>query len=120
MVVQTYDLENYQEAFAAWLDGMLPPDDEDAFNNLFSDSQELQELLDANDQISETFEQIVADGYELPEELLMDFDIPQIDEILPYDEDSYEQFEDYSDSFDENDPNGDVSESFFEEGLDLL
>lgn len=125
MVVQTYDLDSYQETFAAWLDGMLPSDDEDAFNSLFSTNMDLQELLDANDQIDESFEQMIDNGYELPEELSMDFELPQIDsdfdeEVLPYDEDSYEEFEDNSDSLSEDEPNENVSDSFFEEDLDLL
>lgn len=124
MIEQTYDLDSYQETFAAWLDGMLPPAEEDAFKELFSTNSELQDLLDANDQIDENFEQMIDDGYELPEEFLVDFELPQIafesDEVLPYDEDSYEDFEDNSDSFCEDRQDEDVSDSFFEEDMDLL
>lgn len=124
MIEQTYDLDSYQETFAAWLDGMLPPDEEDAFKELFSTNSELQDLLDANDQIDENFEQMIDDGYELPEEFLVDFELPQIafesDEVLPYDEDSYEDFEDNSDSFCEDNQDEDVSDSFFEEDMNLL
>ena len=62
------------------------------------------EILDANDQVDDYYESLVDGGYEIPEELDTDFDLPY---ISPADEDddiySYEDIEPYDDSSDSHD-----------------
>lgn len=80
-------MENYsyplvtEENFAAWLDGTLSPDEESLFLEKNSNNKDFQELLDANDQVDESYETMVEDGYELPEEFKTDFDIPVVYDI---------------------------------------
>ena len=39
---------------------------------------EMQEIMEANDQLDETYEALVEDGYELPADIMADFIIPQV------------------------------------------
>lgn len=70
-----------EETFAAWLDGMLSPEEESDLLREMAGNEELQEILDANDQVEETFEEMVENGYELPEELDEDFALPFIEDF---------------------------------------
>lgn len=86
-----------EETIAAWLDGMLSAEDESLFLEECTNNADIQELLDANDQVDESFEEMIENGYELPDEFRSDFDIPKIysgsadgdeyvyDEVVPYD-----------------------------------
>ena len=62
------------------------------------------DVIDANDQVDDYYESLVDGGYEIPEELDTDFDLPY---ISPADEDddiySYEDIEPYDDSSDSHD-----------------
>ena len=94
-----------EETFAAWLDGALSSEQEAMFLDTCSHNEELQELLDANDQVEEDYENLVESGIVLPSEFEGDFDIPQIldtsndeeiqsyDQIEPYEEDEEDGFE---------------------------
>ena len=87
-----------EETFAAWLDGMLSPEEEREFMNECAHNAEIQELLDANDQVEDSYEHLMDNGYELPDELNGDFHIPDIyeaeDEVEPYvDVDEVEPYE---------------------------
>lgn len=73
--VTSFDVEN---TFSSWLDGTLSPAEEAAFMNFCASNPEMQEILEANDQLDETYEMLVEDGYELPEEIMADFIIPQV------------------------------------------
>lgn len=97
-----------EETFAAWLDGAMSSEQEAMFLDACSHNEDLQELLDANDQIEEDYENFVESGVVLPSEFEADFDIPQIininndEELYPYDQiEPYEQ--DDEDDFEEAD-----------------
>lgn len=94
-----------EETFAAWLDGAMSSEQEAMFLDACSHNEDLQELLDANDQIEEDYENLVESGIVLPSELETDFDIPQItdtsndeelysdDQIEPYEQDDEDDFD---------------------------
>lgn len=67
-----------EETFAAWLDGTLSYEHENLFLEFCSNNKELQDLLDANDQIDEDYENMIDVGYDLPYEFNSDFEIPSI------------------------------------------
>lgn len=93
-----------ENLFSAWLDGNMTPDEEEAFMDMCADDPAMGEILDANDQVDDYYENLVDGGYEIPEELDTDFDLPY---ISPADEDddiySYEDIEPYEDSSDSHD-----------------
>lgn len=98
-----------EETFAAWLDGMLSPEEEREFMNECAHNAEIQELLDANDQVEDSYEHMMDNGYELPDELNGDFHIPEIyeteDEVEPYvDVDEVEPYEVDDDDYDDSVP----------------
>ena len=85
-----------EELFAAWLDGTLSPGEESRFMDMAAGSEEIKELMEANDQTEETYENMMTDGYEMPEELQDDFELPYIgdnDDIEPYDGEPYDDDE---------------------------
>ena len=83
--VTSFDVEN---TFSSWLDGTLSPEEEAAFMNFCASNPEMQEIMEANDQLDETYEMLVEDGYELPEEMMDGFIFPQVEnnEVYSYDE----------------------------------
>ena len=106
-----------EELFAAWLDGTLSPGEESRFMDMAAGSEEIQELMEANDQTEETYENMMTDGYEMPEELQDDFELPYIgdnDDIEPYDDDETsddQAEEDYCDTdADEEDSESDAAQ----------
>ena len=93
-----------EETFAAWLDGTMSYEQESKFLDTCSNNKELQELLDANDQIDEDYENMIEIGYDLPYEFSLDFEIPQINNISENDEIySDEQIEPYEQDGDNSD-----------------
>ena len=105
-----------ENIFAAWLDGTLTPEEDAAFMEQCAASQELRDILDANDQVDEYYEDMVEGGYELPEELSSDFDLPYIagdaddanGDIYPYDE--MEPYEDEDNDGGYGDADDDLAE----------
>ena len=89
-----FDVEN---TFSAWLDGTLSQEEEKSFMDFCASNSDMQEIMEANDQLDETYESIVEDGYELPQEILDDFVIPQI-EANNEDFYSYEELTDINDT----------------------
>lgn len=89
-----FDVEN---TFSAWLDGTLSQEEEKSFMDFCASNSDMQEIMEANDQLDETYESIVEDGYELPQEILDDFVIPQI-ETNNEDFNSYEELTDINDT----------------------
>ena len=85
--VTSFDVEN---TFSSWLDGTLSPEEEAAFMIFCASTPEMQEIMEANDQLDETYEALVEDGYELPAEMMDDFIFPQVEnnEVYSYDEQS--------------------------------
>lgn len=83
--VTSFDVEN---TFSSWLDGTLSPEEETAFMNFCASNPEMQEIMEANDQLEETYETLVEDGYELPEEMMDGFIFPQVEDndVYSYDE----------------------------------
>ena len=83
--VTSFDVEN---TFSSWLDGTLSPEEEAAFMIFCASTPEMQEIMEANDQLDETYEALVEDGYELPAEMMDDFLFPQVEnnEVYSYDE----------------------------------
>lgn len=67
-----------EETFAAWLDGMLSPEEEKTFVEVCASNADMQEILDANDAVDYVYEDIVGNGYDLPECLLVDFELPYL------------------------------------------
>ena len=56
--VTSFDVEN---TFSSWLDGTLSPEEEAAFMNFCASNLEMQEIMEANDQLDETYETLVED-----------------------------------------------------------
>ena len=83
--LNSFDMEN---TFSSWLDGTLSPEEEAAFMNFCASNLEMQEIMEANDQLDETYEALVEYGYELPAEMMDDFIFPQVEnnEVYSYDE----------------------------------
>ena len=83
--LNSFDMEN---TFSSWLDGTLSPEEEAAFMIFCASTPEMQEIMEANDQLDETYEALVEDGYELPAEMMDDFIFPQVEnnEVYSYDE----------------------------------
>lgn len=83
--VTSFDVEN---TFSSWLDGTLSLEEEAAFMHFCASNPEMQEIMDANDQLDETYEMLVEDGYELPEEMMDGFIFPQVEDndVYSYDE----------------------------------
>lgn len=83
--VTSFDVEN---TFSSWLDGTLSPEEEAAFMIFCASTPEMQEIMEANDQLDETYEALVENGYELPAEMIDDFIFPQVEnnDVYSYDE----------------------------------
>ena len=83
--VTSFDVEN---TFSSWLDGTLSPEEEAAFMIFCASTPEMQEIMEANDQLDETYEALVEDGYELPAEMMDGFILPQVEanDVYSYDE----------------------------------
>lgn len=73
-----------EQTFAAWADGKLTPQEEQAFMAELDENPGLAELFEAYDQVEADYEQMVEQGYTLPEELQHDFDLPEVDLPLGY------------------------------------
>lgn len=73
--LNSFDMEN---TFSSWLDGTLSPEEEAAFMDFCASNPEMQEIMEANDQLDETYEALVEEGYELPTDIMTDFIIPQV------------------------------------------
>lgn len=97
--VTSFDVEN---TFSSWLDGTLSLEEEAAFMDFCASNPEMQEIMDANDQLDETYERLVADGYELPEEMMDGFIFPQVEDndVYSYDELSNVEDPDDNDNYD--------------------
>lgn len=87
-----------EETVAAWLDGTLSADDSAAFLETCATDTDLQNILDANDQVDDYYEDMMETGYELPEELQTDFDLPHIADAddMAFDDDDVEPYDDHS------------------------
>ena len=79
---------NVENTFSSWLDGTLSPEEEAAFMNFCASNLEMQEIMEANDQLDETYETLVENGYELPAEMMDGFILPQVEanDVYSYDE----------------------------------
>ncbi len=67
-----------EEQFAAWLDGMLTPEEEQRFLMLCANDEAFQEICDANDSVGDDYENMMEEGYFLPGEMMEDFALPEI------------------------------------------
>lgn len=108
-----------ENMFSAWLDGNMTPDEEEAFMDMCADDPAMGEILDANDQVDDYYENLVDGGYEIPEELDTDFDLPYISPA--YEDDdiySYEDIEPYDDSSDSHDMTDDNDDTAGSDGFD--
>lgn len=79
-------MENYDELFelseetvASWLDGTISFEEEAYFENMLSSDFQLGEILDAYEDIEADYETLIEEGYELPNELSFDFQLPSVD-----------------------------------------
>ncbi len=90
-----------ENVLAAWLDGTLSPEEDEAFMNICAGDPEMSEILEANDQVDDYYENLVDEGYELPEEFSGDFELPN---IVSFDDDNVYQYDDQVELYDkEND-----------------
>ena len=112
--VTSFDMEN---TFSSWLDGTLSPEEEAAFMNFCASNPEMQEIMEANDQLDETYESLVEDGYERPAEMMDDFIIPQ---VVDDDEDKFpcEELLCVDDADNADDANHELSAHVSEESYD--
>ena len=83
--LNSFDMEN---TFSSWLDGTLSAEEDAAFMNFCASNLEMQEIMEANDQLDETYEMLVENGYELPAEMMDGFILPQVEanDVYSYDE----------------------------------
>lgn len=77
-----------EEYVASWLDGNLSTEEYLAFAARLSADTQLSEFLDAYDDVETEFDTMIEEGYELPEELAADFELPRVDPM--YFTDTYE------------------------------
>lgn len=98
-----------EEQFAAWLDGTMSLDEEQLFMQECASKPDMQMLFDANDNIDDTYEDMVSNGYEMPDELTTDFSLP---EISAFDDDIEFGFDNDLTAYvgDDNDNDVDVAE----------
>ena len=94
--VTSFDVEN---TFSSWLDGTLSPEEEAAFMNFCASNLEMQEIMEANDQLDETYETLVENGYELPAEMMDGFILPQVEANDGY---SYDELSNVEDADNDN------------------
>lgn len=67
-----------ENMLAAWLDGTLPPEEDAAYTEYAGSDPQMQEMLDASDDIGDSYDDMLENGYEMPAELDGDFDIPEV------------------------------------------
>lgn len=65
-----------EETLAAWLDNMMPEEESREFMARFGSDPALSEVLDVNDNVVESYEAMIEEGFEYPAELDTDFDLP--------------------------------------------
>lgn len=107
-----------EETLAAWLDNMMSEAETTEFMKEFGNEPLLSEVLDANDDVVETYENMIEEGYDIPIELDQDFELPHIPDIEYQDDlelfsDNTWITSDYSDKYDLRDTNisDDINES---------
>ncbi len=88
MMSEIKDLPFSEELLASWLDNMMTPEEASEFEKLFIDNEDVQQILDANDAIEESYEEFIETNEELPEELFGDFQIPMGQDIFAEDEEN--------------------------------
>lgn len=93
-----------EEMFAAWLDGNLSYEDQQFVEQQLMDDPEMQELLVANEQVEEDYNDMITNGYEMPDELMSDFELQPIEVIEDY-EDDMDADDDIVDYFETSDSN---------------
>lgn len=72
-----YDIS--EETVASWIDGTMTPEQEAEFMQGLAQDEDLTEILDSLDDVEASFETLIEDGYELPEEIMYDdFDLPDV------------------------------------------
>lgn len=120
------DILMSEETFAAWLDGTMSPAEEENFMQAVASDPELAEILDANDEVEDSYESMVEIGFEQPDWFDEEFDIPVIaefddgllltshDEYDP-DSDSYENGEETGEDENQEEVSFDSSDGDFPE-----
>lgn len=95
-----YDIS--EETVASWIDGTMTPEQEAEFMQGLAEDNDLSEILDSLDDVESSFETLIEDGYELPEEILYDdFEVPDVtmpEDIVMFDDDAYNAEHDSDDS----------------------
>lgn len=113
------DMMVTEETMAAWLDGTMSPAEEDRFMQEVATNPELAEILDANDDVEDSYETMVEFGFEEPEWFDSEFDIPEVDDFDDgLDMTSHDEYDPENDSYeDESESDEDYSseDSNFEE-----
>lgn len=84
-----------EEMFAAWLDGNISSAQDAYISQVCSADPDMREIIAADTQIEEYYDNLVETGYELPEEFLGDFDLPQIGETDHFAIDYHPDIEQY-------------------------
>lgn len=84
-----------EELIAAWLDGNVTSEQDTYISQMCAVDPALQNIMDANDDVEATYEEMLENGFELPYELTTDFALPCIEdsvytETIPYDSEEIE------------------------------
>lgn len=94
-----------EEMFAAWLDGNISSAQDAYISQVCSADPDMREIIAADTQIEEYYDNLVETGYELPDEILGDFDLPQIGETDHFAIDYHHDVEQYSYTDDDRESN---------------
>lgn len=71
-----------EELLAAWLDGNVTPAQDAYITQMCAVDPALQDIMDANDDVETTYEELLDNGFELPYELTTEFILPEVPEAV--------------------------------------
>lgn len=75
-----------EEAIALWLDGGMTYEEELQLMGTISQDSILSAVMDSLDNVDSAYEDMVESGFDLPPELVFDFDLPTIEQVGIFDE----------------------------------
>lgn len=75
-----------EEAIALWLDGGMTYEEELQLMGTISQDSILSAVMDSLDNVDSAYEDMVESGFDLPSELVFDFDLPTIEQVGMFDD----------------------------------
>ena len=75
-----------EEAIALWLDGGLTYEEELQLMETIAQDSVLSSVMDSLDNVDSAYEDMVENGFDLPSELVFDFDLPTVEQAGVFDE----------------------------------